>query len=120
METGKGLNLSGAGVLSASKYHEYLTTAKLIGKWIDGKDLYEVVITGTTINSTSGTIQTGIQNASEAFLESFHVSNGTYRKNLLDSVAIATAGGNIYMVADTDSLFKNKSFVAVIRYTVSA
>ena len=93
---------------------------KLVGLWYDGvTPVYERHITGTTINDTSGALNTGItQTASYAWLEDFAVSNGEYVRNLMDSVAIKQDASEIYMVADADSLFRNKTYYATVRYTV--
>ena len=95
----------------------YTTVEHYVGQWIDGKPLYEITITGTTINSTYDVIPTGLSNIDFCALKTFFVSNGTYRRNLLDSVAIKEDGSEIAMVADSESLFKNKSFIATILYT---
>lgn len=45
---------------SGSEWHEYSTDEKIVGKWIDGKPLYEKTVTfnsvsaGTTLNIPSG------------------------------------------------------------------
>ena len=95
----------------------YTTVEHYVGQWIDGKPLYEITITGTTINSTEGTISTGLVNIDFCAIKSFFVSNGTYRRNLLESVAIKEDGSDIVMVADSESTFKNKSFIATIIFT---
>lgn len=95
----------------------YTTVEHYIGQWIDGKPLYEITLTGTTINSNSGTIPTGLLNIDFCAIKSFFVSNGTYRRNLIESVAIKEDGSDIAMVADSESTFKNKSFTATIIFT---
>ena len=35
-----------------SQLHEYSTTEKVVGKWIDGKDIYEKVVTIASLPST--------------------------------------------------------------------
>ena len=42
---GQWIDQSGGG---GSSSHEYSTTEKLIGKWIDGKNVYEITLTGQT------------------------------------------------------------------------
>jgi microcystin-dependent protein len=89
----------------------------LVGEWIDHKPLYQITIQGTTINANEGTIATGLHNIDYCELKSFQVSNGTYRRNLLDSVGIKEDGSQIAMVRDSESTFKNKPFTATILYT---
>ena len=90
-----------------------------VGEWVNHKPLYEITITGTTITTNEGTISTGLHNIDYCELVDFQVSNGTYRRNLLDSVAIKEDGTEIKMVADSESLFKNKAFTATILFTKS-
>lgn len=111
---------SGSGGGSSSPQLNYSTTERTVGTWIDGSTLYQKTLTGTTINSTEGTIPTGLTGISYIELVDFQVSNGTYRKNLLDSVSIKADGTDIYMLADSDSLFKNKTFYATVLYTKSS
>ena len=93
------------------------TTEHYVGQWIDNKPLYQITIIGTTINTMDGTILTGLTNIDYCELVDFQVSNGTYRRNLLDSVGIKEDGSQISMIADSGSTFKNKSFTATILFT---
>ena len=102
-------------------YTIYTSEPKLNGVWEDGSGKYQISITGTTISGTSGEISTGLNdfNIEYAELERFQVSNGTYVKNLLDSVAIKLDGTKIAMVADATSLFRSQTFYATINYKVA-
>ena len=95
---------------------QYSPFEKMTGTWEDGLPKYQISISGTTINTTEGEINTGLSGIIYAELERFQVSNGTYIKNLLDSVAIKQDGTKIAMVADATSLFKNQTFYATINY----
>lgn len=88
-----------------------------VGQWIDHKPLYQITIQGTTINSHEGVISTGLHNIDYCELVDFQCSNGSYRKNMLESVAIKNDGTAIEMVADSESTFLAKSFTATILFT---
>lgn len=50
---------------SGSEWHEYSTDEKVVGKWIDGKPIYEKTIHIDSISSTSFTVNHGISNLKE-------------------------------------------------------
>lgn len=51
----------------------YSTTERRIGTWIDGKPLYEKVITGTTGSTTDGNISTTEVNTNISNIDKFFI-----------------------------------------------
>lgn len=94
----------------------YQTNEQLIGAWEDRSPLYQVSITGTTPDAVEGTIQTGLTGIAYAEIVRFQVNSGNYVRNLLDSVGIKPDGTEIGFIADTDSVYRNKTFYATIHY----
>ena len=57
------LILNGIEYTSGASSHIYSTTEKKVGKWIDGKPIYEITVnTGTLPNNTTKTTAHGISN----------------------------------------------------------
>lgn len=74
----KGTNIVGGGGEQVVSKHNYSTTEQVVGTWIDGKPIYEIVntyVTPKTINTTGWT-DTGIYIASiEKVINSFALDN---------------------------------------------
>lgn len=83
------------------------------------QNLYEQVISGTTPDASFGYIDTGLDDLTNIQLCSFFVNSGTYSKNLLNSVSIASDGSKFLCELPGDSIYLNKPFTATIRYTKS-
>ena len=73
----RGISYSGGGSGSS---HTYSTSEQLIGKWIDGKDLYETTIVQTSGFSTSYSLPHGIADIDEIVKVDglFQSGNGNY------------------------------------------
>lgn len=68
----KGTNIIGAGSSSSSDYHEYSTTEKVIGKWIDGKPVYEkvwVIPYSTSVSAGQNTINLSDVNSIDTIVD---------------------------------------------------
>ena len=93
------LKYNGSVWVNGDDLHEYSTEEKIVGKWIDGKPLYEKVIKQTfTFNSQSESLNINIQNID--FIKYYMDFNriGTYGHmplNFLNPTApVLNVGGN--------------------------
>ena len=79
--------------------HQYSTTERIIGKWIDGSDIYEKTITGlsTTLNGT-----TWVHLSDEAITDA---------KDIIDAKCYRTAGGNLTTIALSEAQSNNGNVI---------
>ena len=67
------------GIKFVSQQHEYSTEEKVVGKWIDGKPIYEKVIPFTTTLNQSIWVETPeLINDKEQILQTFGISTTSY------------------------------------------
>lgn len=67
----------------SSDTHNYSTTEHVVGKWIDGKDIYEITVTGleVTLTSNEWSYYTGISGIDELIdLEMYSIVSDRYVK----------------------------------------
>ena len=121
---GKGVFCIKATVAGDPNGHVYSTEEHVVGRWINGKPLYEKTITGTT-PSASGEVSTGLSGISEVFLkDAFIKNNAGYTTNISyfsdtsynASACVKTDGTTIYFVLGAAE-FKSRPFYVTIRYT---
>lgn len=110
----------------------YSTEEQVVGTWIDGKPVYQRVIQGTTISSSTinmtDIVSGGIPNADNARIiecyVTYTISNGTWNGPIPNSFG-STAMGSINITKDASKLYfgvlfndyNNKPFTAIIQYT---
>lgn len=75
----------------------YLTEEHIVGKWIDGSDLYEKTVScGALPNTTSKTVAHGIANISKIVEIKGYSTNGTLYLPLPFAGASATSGISVH------------------------
>ena len=90
------LKYNGSVWINDDNLHEYSTEEKIVGKWIDGKPLYEKIIKQTfTFNSQSESLNINIQNID--FVKYYMDFNriGTYGHNPLNFINPTAPSVNI-------------------------
>lgn len=96
--------------------HEYSTIPKVVGKWIDGKDIYEVVV---PLTNNAGALPDGVEIDNIIYLNAF---TGTDAGNLWAVLGVAgNSGRSVYVKISTNSITVSGSFsvsFAVIQYTL--
>lgn len=80
---------------SGSEWHEYSTDEKVVGKWIDGKPLYEKTYTFNSLSVASNTwVDTGISIGDiDAFVDAFVIDTNTSHKQRFACLGVGTVGG---------------------------
>lgn len=105
-----------------ARYHKYSTEEQVVGEWIDGKPLYERIVTGITL--THGTsVSFGISDIDElvefTFIKGFRDGNAWYRSTYYYTATdyfslLPSTDGTVYCLCPsktyTDVMFK-------VRYT---
>lgn len=109
------------GVANASPIHVYSTTEKVVGKWIDGKDVYEKCVTFTTPNDGSQ-VSMGIRVSSVIDIKFVGLTSGNYvvDYNYNDQYTLSVYVGPsdpILVVRALNSEYMNRQFIAIIQYT---
>lgn len=120
--------------------NDYSTSEKIIGKWIDGKPLYQKVFTGTVPNvTTEGTQVTSTVDISGLNIDFAMISEAAVINNnyviRLPSVSGGTLNGstpvlygmyanvkksaNQLTIASTESKFNGRTYYIVLKYTKS-
>ena len=118
-----------------SSYREYSTTEQVIGQWIDGRPLYEKVITGSFGTITSGTyvyceIPLGFSLGIIMFeytycvnslntLMSFPNINGNTSENRVAVLPTPAIGATSVKFYCSDASYSNGTLYSIIRYTKS-
>ena len=86
----------------------YTTSEKIVGKWIDNKDLYEKTLTGSFNNTSTARTWHDILSASEVSdldIETFFISSGSFVKD---------PDGDIYTVPQTTGVSTGSAVGAII------
>ena len=96
----------------------YSTEEKVVGTWIDGKPLYQKVVSGTMISSTGWTkISHNISNMDFGMIKSISIAGRTFGLAPDGNGAVAELSSSLVSVWANGSWYHNKSVVIVIIYT---
>lgn len=101
----------------------YSTSEICIGEWIDGKDLYRRVFTGTTPNSASGSVNFNVSVDTIVHEDMFVLSDSNYfvRMGYYESGSVILSytinkSLSIYF-SNVGTTMRNKSFTLIVEYT---
>ncbi len=96
----------------------YSTEERVVGTWIDGKPLYQKVVTGTTLSSTGwASINHNISNMDFGMIKSISIGGRTSGFAPDSNGAVAELSSSLVQVWANGSWYHNKNIVVVIIYT---
>ena len=110
---------------SGSEWHEYSTEERVVGKWIDGKPIYEKTISKTNIKyGDSLSLDTGVANMKNLISADWVVTGDLNITPSVDSVGYYIRcrhmGNGILTIGDSGKNFAanaNRTWYLTIKYT---
>lgn len=122
---GNGVFCIKATVAGDPNAHQYSTEEQVVSKWIDGSDIYERTVTGTTPSSSGEISLTGFSNIDVMYITELRVANSYgyttnvafyENNNAFLSANVNASGSNVKLYFAMSSSFASKPFECVVRY----
>lgn len=94
--------------------HIYSTTEQVVGKWVDGRDIYEI-----TFETSNSTINASVNIDVSALNIDFIISYGGCTDRIVPNVGVIIWPWNFYESADYQTALRHEKFANRLVYTIT-